>query len=143
MIMIVIMIMISLNITSYKEPPLIMHCWVSSTTVHWRKLTTGDSQGSRRKHLVWMDLLLASVGHSTSAITWDIVKRFTKDDETNNSLTKWISAGCPGPVSDLPENVRQFWRVRDQLRVHDGVPMMSERIIVPEKLRPRVLETLH
>ena len=89
------------------------------------------------------DLLLASVGHNTSTNTWDIVNRFTKDNETSHSLTKWIMAGCPGPVSALPEKVKLFWRVRDQLRVHDGVPMMSERIIVPEKLRPRVLETLH
>ena len=75
------------------------------------------------------DLLLASVGHNASAITWDLVKRFTKNDETSHSLTKWIMAGCPGPVSALPENVKLLWRVRDQLRVHDGVPMMTDRII--------------
>ena len=55
------------------------------------------------------DLLLASVGHNTSAITWDLVKRFTKDDETSQSVTKWIMAGCSGPVSTLPEKVKPFW----------------------------------
>ena len=34
------------------------------------------------------DLLLASVGHNTSAITWDLVKRSAKDDETSHGLTK-------------------------------------------------------
>lgn len=42
------------------------------------------------------DLLLASLGHNTSAITWDIITRFAKDDETSQSLSNWISTGCSG-----------------------------------------------
>ena len=43
------------------------------------------------------DLLLASFGYSTASITWDQIKRLTRDDVTSKTLTNWITTGCPGP----------------------------------------------
>ena len=89
------------------------------------------------------NLLLASFGYTTASITWDQIKRFTRDNETSMTLASWIATGCLGPQTSLPQDLRTYWRVRGHLQVKEGVPMMSERVIIPKELRPRVLKTLH
>ena len=50
---------------------------------------------------------------------------------------------CPGPVGNLPEELRQYWRVREDLRVLDVVAMYGDRTIIPQGLRKDVLVVLH
>lgn len=54
------------------------------------------------------NLLLASFGHNAPAITWDIIIRIAKDDETNRTLSNWISSGCTRPPSSLPQNLKSY-----------------------------------
>lgn len=89
------------------------------------------------------DLLLASFGFSTASITWDQIKRFTRDDEMSTTRANWIATDCPGPQTSLTQDLRTCWGVCGHLQVKEGVPMMLERVIIPKELRPRVLETLH
>ena len=58
-------------------------------------------------------------------------------------LVQWIEEDCPGPVGDLPDILRQFWRVRESLRVLDGVAMYGDRTIIPQGLQREVLAILH
>ena len=89
------------------------------------------------------DILLGNIGHSANVVTWEIVKKSVKDDATSQLLSNWIMEGCQGSLTDLPDTLRPYWRIRDQLRIHDDVPMVTDRVVIPESLRPRVLETLH
>ena len=44
-----------------------------------------------------------------------------------------------GPPEIPPSHLKQFWRVRGDLRVIDRVPKMGERTVVPIGLRKQVL----
>ena len=87
--------------------------------------------------------LLASMSLEVKSIEWDMVKKETEKDESSKSLVQWISTGCPGPIDQLHEKLRDFWRVRESLRLVDGVAMYGDRTVIPEKLRPDVLVVLH
>ena len=71
-----------------------------------------------------------------------VKKELTKDRDFQD-LSDWITGGCVGPPEILPIHLKQFWRVRGELRVLDRVPMIGERTVVPRGLRRQVLETLH
>ena len=87
--------------------------------------------------------LLASMTVEVRSVDWDRVKKVSGQDTSSKLLVVWISEGCPGPIGDLPETLRQFWRVRDGLRLVDGVAMYGDRTVVPEQLRKDVLVVLH
>ena len=40
-------------------------------------------------------------------------------------------------------SVKPYWGIRNWLRVCDGVPLYDDRTIVPQELRPAVIDTLH
>ena len=90
-----------------------------------------------------MDELLYSIELNAKAITWEIIKEASALDNTHKALVEWILKGNKITLDLLPTCLRSFWRVREQLRLHDGVPMMGDRVIVPFSLRKDVLETLH
>ena len=58
-------------------------------------------------------------------------------------LANTIETGCPETKAELPRDLQPYRRVREILRENEGVIFMGSRIIVPEALRNRVVETLH
>ena len=50
-------------------------------------------------------------------------------------MSDWNTGGCMGPPEILPIHLKQFWRLRVDLRVVDRVPMMGERTVLPRGLR--------
>ena len=87
--------------------------------------------------------LLASLSREVQSIGWNMVKQAAEKDESSKTLVQWIRDECPGPLDQLPENLKEFWRVRARLRIVDGVAMYGDRTIIPEMLRPDVLVVLH
>ena len=76
---------------------------------------------------------------TTNMITWEMVKEATSQDETLQHLAKCIQMGS----AEFPMPIRAYQKWRNHLYIVDGIIMMGERIIVPTKLRPQILATLH
>ena len=89
------------------------------------------------------EYMLASMELGVKSVSWDMVKEEMSRDQEFKDLSLWISKGCQGPPENLPGHIRQYWRVRDKLRLVEMVPMLEERTIIPTKMRKQVLETLH
>ena len=87
--------------------------------------------------------MLASMELGVRSVSWDMVKSELVDDGEFRDLSDWISGGCVGPPDCLPGYIRQYWRVRDKLRLVERVPMLEDRTVIPVKLRKQVLQTLH
>ena len=64
-------------------------------------------------------------------------------DEECTALTEVITNGFPGTRNELPENLRHFWSMRDDLYVDGHLPFRSEKMLIPKRMRPQVLEGLH
>ena len=54
-----------------------------------------------------------------------------------------IQSGRPGIKHEVPHSIRQYWDVRDELPVLDGVIYRGKRIVVPPTMRPAMLEITH
>ena len=89
------------------------------------------------------DTLLANVGFSVKALTWDRIKEAVTRDESSQMLMSWIMDDCSGSLESLLTQIKPFWTIRSRLRIHDGVPMLDDRTVIPTILTSEVLETLH
>ena len=76
---------------------------------------------------------------TTNMITWEMVQEATSQDETLQLLAECIQMGC----TEFPTPVRAYQKWRNHLYTIDRVIMLGERIIIPTKLRPQILSTLH
>ena len=81
--------------------------------------------------------------HSLRAITWDSVRLETSSDDNFTLLLSIIESGIPDKIHNLPPQLRGYHQFRHHLYSVDGVIMYKERILVPPKLRPEVLNSLH
>ena len=89
------------------------------------------------------ECMLASMELGVRSVSWAVVKEEWSSDRNFRDLSDWVSGGCIGPPESLPDHIRQYWRVRDNLRLVEMVPMIEERTLIATKLRQQVLETLH
>jgi hypothetical protein len=89
------------------------------------------------------ECMLASMELGIKSVSWEMVKAELSKDAEFKDLADWIEGGCRGLPEDLPLYLKQYWRVKNKLRLVESVPMMVDRTVVPVKLRSQVLETLH
>ena len=64
-------------------------------------------------------------------------------DRECSDLAAVIQHGFPASRNELPDTLRQFWPMRDDLYTIDGVPATGNKILIPHQLRSEVLECLH
>lgn len=117
-----------------------------------------DCEPSVRKHLVGLminsvteecedDLeeMICLVRDARHPLSWMEVKQESSADSTCQGLIAWISQGANGSVESKIEDdsLKQFQRYRADLSVQDGVILYKGRLLIPNKLRQRVLDTLH
>jgi hypothetical protein len=76
-------------------------------------------------------------------VTWDEVNREAASDAESVKLREVIENGFPGSRKDLPEELRYFFSMRDDLFVVENVVFKDNKMLIPKKLRPRVVDGLH
>ena len=86
------------------------------------------------------ELILSSFKDETEirAITWEIVKKETLEDESMRTLYSLVNSSFPDDKHDLPPNLIPYWNVRNNLYVLDGVVLMRDQVVIPPGLRDNV-----
>ena len=74
-----------------------------------------------------------------TSTTWDLVKSATISDRSLNSLLDIIETGFPCSSSEIPQELRPYFPLRDQLTTVDGVIIYNERVVIPPALHVNVL----
>ena len=67
----------------------------------------------------------------------------TPEDETMVKLSQTIAGGWPRHRRDCDPLIRQYWPIRDELHVIQGVVYAGERIVIPNSMRSEMLQKLH
>ena len=60
-----------------------------------------------------------------------------------NELHAMIMKGWPDTKQQVPHSIRDYWNVRDQLSVLDGIIYKGMRIVVPVSMRRELLNKIH
>jgi hypothetical protein len=76
-------------------------------------------------------------------ITWEMVKQESILDEECSRLRDLITQGFPKSRNDVPESLRHYYPMRDDLYIIDDVIFKGRKMLIPSKLRAATLEGLH
>ncbi|PFX13729.1 Retrovirus-related Pol polyprotein [Stylophora pistillata] len=92
-----------------------------------------------RVNLIQMDLSSNLVKPGTM----NQIRKETEKDPSLMTLNNMVLDGWPHQKSEVPEEIRAYWDVRDEISVYDGVLFKSHQVIVPASLRPELLQKIH
>ena len=56
---------------------------------------------------------------------------------------KLTTEGWPDNINNIHESVIEYWKVRDQLHVADGLIFVGERLVIPVAMKNVVLQAIH
>ena len=77
------------------------------------------------------------------AIGWDEIKITAATDEECVTLLQHIQNGFPPSREALPDIIKRYWPMREELYAIQGVPFKDHKMLIPSTLRPQILEALH
>ena len=80
-------------------------------------------------------MITSSCGQDVNAVTLERVKSASSEDKHISELKRFITSGFPSTNDQLPENLRRFWGIKDELSILDGVVLYGYRILIPASLR--------
>ena len=71
------------------------------------------------------------------------IKEATCKDQAMQKLKNHIRYGWPEEQSQVPEEIRDYWDLRDQLSEADEILLKGEKLIIPQNLRGNMLDRIH
>lgn len=106
-----------------------------------RACTTGDTTDRMEEELKCAVHLILSTG--MSEVWLQEIKEATNEDQSMQKLKIHIQHGWPEEQSRVPEEIRDYWHLRDQLSEADGILLKGEKLIIPQILRGSMLDRIH
>ncbi|XP_062556988.1 uncharacterized protein LOC134221827 [Armigeres subalbatus] len=71
------------------------------------------------------------------------IMQTTKQDSTMQILIHYIQQGWPQTVDRVPDNVKIFFKYRNELSTQDGMVFRNERLVIPHVLRRKLIDCCH
>ena len=59
------------------------------------------------------------------------------------AVKQHITNGCPVHIKKLTPDEHVYWKVHNEKHEADGLMLMGDRIVIPEKLRKLMLKIIH
>ena len=76
------------------------------------------------------------------AVTWEVEKSETGQDESMIQLTDLINSCFPDDKNDMPLELMPYWSIRNSLYMMVGVILTKHNVVIPTKLRDDVTLSL-
>ena len=73
-------------------------------------------------------------------VTFQQIKMETKRDPTLSSISSFVSNGWPNKITD---NLKPYKVRQNEIGIEDGCLMWGTRVIVPQSLQSKILQSLH
>ena len=111
-------------------------------TVNWISMMV-TNMADKDSVAPWSEDSLCAMTGSQPPVTQREILAATTTDKSLTRLKSHILQGFPETRAELPTDLQPYWVVRDMLTEYEGVIYMGDRVVVPEELRARTLDTLH
>ena len=67
----------------------------------------------------------------------------TRRDSTLSTVRRFIISGWPGERSEVPDVIKPYWDIRDELSTYNGLVYKGLRLVIPSDKRSKMLELIH
>ena len=71
------------------------------------------------------------------------IQQATNQDAQLQRLRQLIECGWPSNITNVPEELREYWKVHEDLCIADGLILMGDRLVIPTSRRTKVLKSIH
>lgn len=78
-----------------------------------------------------------------SSICLKEISDVSSTDDNYTKMRHYIREGWPQFIRDVPDALKQFYSLKDDLTVHENLILKKHAILVPEKYRHQILKKLH
>ena len=78
-----------------------------------------------------------------TALTLDMTANHTMSDPSMRKLLTIIEEGFPDNPTDVPIELREYYRFKEHLSSRDGLCLYKDRVVIPSAQRQRALNFLH
>ena len=91
-------------------------------------------------NMITTQILMSVESQGNFSNKLDQLKKSTVQDEQLTRLKGYISTGFPCDKKNLPKDLHEFWPHKEMLSIESGFITCGNRIIVPKKMRPEMLQ---
>ena len=78
-----------------------------------------------------------------SPLKYEEFKRATAKDAGLHLLLDTVLEGWPDSKAEVPDEIRTYWNVRDEISCVDRLLFKSHKLIIPESMRTEMLNLIH
>ena len=92
--------------------------------------------------LIEDDLMVCTV-ETTAHSNQEVIARATREDEDLQMVMEAIKRGWPEKRLTAHPRTAAYWEYRGELSAYNGIVYRGEKICIPKRLRPKMLEIIH
>ena len=100
-------------------------------------------QGYQESEEAALEEQVHTLMRSLPAMDLEKIRTDNTDDSNIKALMSTVLQGWPNDKSEAMPQVREFWYVRDELTVVDGIVFKGQRIVIPKSLRKEMIKRIH
>ncbi|XP_019628682.1 PREDICTED: uncharacterized protein K02A2.6-like [Branchiostoma belcheri] len=93
---------------------------------------------SEKEEMAGLKVQIHHLVNVTTTKLEQIQEETSKDEELQT-----ITRGWPEKRSEVQPLIREYWTIRDDISIENGVLLAGSRIIIPKSLQKEVLQTIH
>ena len=104
-------------------------------------LQPADEEGKEEEDFIPVHMLTEEIPTDSTRIA--DFRRATAEETTSGSLMQVVENRWPESKKDCHPRLVDYWSYREEISAENGLLFKGHRLIVPQKLRNRVLQTIH
>ena len=99
--------------------------------------------GEDQDEIADLDVTIHEISSQFTSSLLEEIRTATDEDDELRSLKDVIYVGWPQSRSDVHRVLLPYWNFRDELTIDNGIVTKGTRIVIPRKIRSRILAQLH
>ena len=101
----------------------------------------GTKQDEHQKDIIPVSMLTIELPIDSTSV--EELRKATAEDTTSGLLMQAVMNGWPEPRKDCYPLLLDYWTYREEISVENGLLFKGHRLIIPERIHNRALQTIH
>ena len=107
------------------------------------RLSDHNTRRGNAEEIQGLNIQICEVSPVQSNLTITKIQAETANDPLMQQLIKYIIEGWPARQQDVIQQLQSYHTFKEEMSVTDGLIFKGERIVIPNNLQAKALETIH
>ena len=107
------------------------------------RLSDHNTRRGNAEEIQGLNIQICEISPVQSNLTITKIQQETANDPIMQQLIKYIIEGWPAKQQDVIQQLQSYHTFKEEMSVTDGLIFKGERIVIPNNLQAKALETIH